>query len=143
MKPTPQESFSRLKSYMPSAGGRHVCSWLCSCEELSDEVSAGFEAAFADSVSVTMFSRSNSDPLISIPSIRLWASPSSAHLGRLRHPPGHRSSSASRNFLNSGLPVQRPRGTAVPVTCLELEATQFSLQSLCRGCPEIETVILS
>ena len=33
---------------------------------------------------------------------------SSAHLGRLRHPPGHRSSSASRNFLNSGLGVQRP-----------------------------------
>jgi len=33
---------------------------------------------------------------------------SSAHLGRLRHPPGHRSSAASRNFLNSGLGVQRP-----------------------------------
>jgi hypothetical protein len=26
----------------------------------------------------------------------------------LRHPPGHRSSAASRNFLNSGLGVQRP-----------------------------------
>ena len=65
-------------------------------------------------------------------SIRRRASPSSsAHLGRLRHPPGHRSSSASRNFINSGLGVQRPRRTALPATSWRL-STQLSLQSLCR-----------
>src|SRR5258707_672861 len=66
MKPTPQESFSRLRSYRPSAGGRQECSRAGSCVE----VSSGFEAAVADSVSVTIFSRSNSDPLILVLSIR-------------------------------------------------------------------------
>ena len=41
----------------------------------SSKVSAGFEAAVADSASATMFSRSNSDPLISFLSNRLRASP--------------------------------------------------------------------
>jgi hypothetical protein len=45
-----------------------------------------------------MVSRSNSDPLILRPLDPARASPSSAHLGRLRHPPGHRSSSASHIF---------------------------------------------
>src|SRR3982074_494479 len=73
MKPTPQESFSSEGSYRPSAGGRQLCSRPgLSCEglsreELSCEGSAGFEAGAADSASVTMFSRSNSDPLISSP----------------------------------------------------------------------------
>src|SRR3954451_20450718 len=58
MKPTPQESFSSEGSYRPSAGGRQLN---------SRAGSAGFEAAVADSASVTMFSRSNSDPLISDP----------------------------------------------------------------------------
>jgi hypothetical protein len=66
MKPTPQESFSMPRSYMPSAGGRQLCSRAGSLID----VSSGFEAAVADSVSVTMFSRSNSDPLISVLSIR-------------------------------------------------------------------------
>ena len=94
--------------------------------------SAGFEAAAADSASVTMFSRSNSDPLISVLSTAR-ASPSSAHLGRLRHPPGHRSSSASRNFRIQAwafnVPEERP--------CLHFpgaRSTRLSLQSLCRVC---------
>src|SRR3979490_2233762 len=62
MKPTPQESFSRLGSESPSAGGRQLNSRAGS----SCEASAGFEAAVADSAAVPMFSRSNSDPLISI-----------------------------------------------------------------------------
>ena len=66
MKPTPQESFSMPRSYMPSAGGRQSCSRV---------LSAGFEAAVADRASATMFSRSNSDPLILFLSIRLRASP--------------------------------------------------------------------
>src|ERR1700694_5045800 len=100
MKPTPQESFSRLRSYSPSAGGRQVC---------SRATSAGFEAGVDDSVSVTMVSRSISDPLISILSIRLRASPSSsAHLGRLRHPPGPPLALGEPQFQNSGLGVQRP-----------------------------------
>src|SRR5207344_1961074 len=61
MKPTPQESFSRAGSYIPTAGGRQECSGgVC-------ERSAGLEAAAAGSTSVTTFSRSNSDPLISSP----------------------------------------------------------------------------
>jgi hypothetical protein len=65
--------------------------------------SSGFEADAADSSPVTMFSRSNSDPLISVLSTRprrhrRSSPPSAAQLGRLRHPPGHRSSLASRNF---------------------------------------------
>src|SRR3954454_24223003 len=71
MKPTPQESFSIERAYMPSAGGRQLCSRGVS----SSKVSAGFEAAVADSVSATMFSRSNSDPLILFISKRLRASP--------------------------------------------------------------------
>src|SRR6202051_5426441 len=103
MKPTPQESFSSEGSYMPSGGGRQEC---------SRAGSTGFEAGAADSAAVPMFSRSNSDPLISILSTRLRATASSAHLGRLRHPPGHRSSSASRNFRIQAwafnVPEERP-----------------------------------
>src|SRR4051812_26289024 len=66
-----------------------------------------------------------------------------AHLGRLRHPPGHRSSSASRKFLKIQawafiVPEERPC-----LHFLELEAARFSLQSLCRESSVIETVILS
>ena len=64
-----------------------------------------FEAAVADRAAVPMVSRSNSDPLISI-LLTLRATTAAAHLGRLRHPPGHRSSSASRNFINSGSSFQ-------------------------------------
>ena len=106
-------------------------------------LSAGFEAGAADSASVTMFSRSNSDPLISRPLNQARASPSSsAHLGRLRHPPGHRSSSASRNFRIKAwafnVPEERP--------CLLLpgaSAPDFRCNPCAGSAPLIETVILS
>src|SRR3954447_768184 len=135
MNPTPQESFSRLGSYMPSAGGRQLCS-------RGPSVSAGFEAAVADSKAVPMFSRSNSDPLISILLTRLRPPASPAPLGRSRHPPGHRSSSASRDFLNSGLGVQRPERTALPALPWSSEHPDFVAIPV-PGRLVIETVILS
>src|ERR1700722_12753803 len=112
--------------------------------------SAGLEAGATDSASATMFSRSNSDPLISILSIRRRASPSSAHLGRAaptRPPPPpppppvflylpKRSlpppPPGSRDFLNSGKGVQRPpNGRTFYFFGVDANLT---LQSLCRGC---------
>jgi hypothetical protein len=68
-----------------------------------------------------VFSRSNSDPLISSSHpARAQKLLSPAHLGRLRHPPGHRSSFASRNFVNSGLAFGVPtNGLACTFQALE------------------------
>src|SRR4051812_29235278 len=63
-----------------------------------------------------MFSPSNFDPLMFVLLPRIWALPlAAAHLGRSRHPSGHRSPTASRNFLNSGFGLQRPRRNGLPV----------------------------
>src|ERR1700738_2997092 len=135
MKPTPQESFSSAGSYRPSAGGRQEC---------SRAGSAGFEAAAADSASVTMFSRSNSDPLISSPLNQAkgltavvgapwaFAAPTGPPLV-LREPQFHK--------FRPGRPTSPTDGLAC---CLfDASAPTFTLQSLCRVCSIIETAMLS
>jgi hypothetical protein len=59
MKPTPQASFSRDRSYMPSAGGRQVCSRAGSCA-----ASNGFVAGSIDCPAATIACRSISEPLM-------------------------------------------------------------------------------
>src|SRR5664279_5823618 len=60
----------------------------------------------------------------------------------LRHPPGHRSSSASRNFRIQAWAFNVPEERPCLYTSGRL-GTQLSLQSLCRVCLTIETVMLS
>src|SRR6202022_1116509 len=66
MKPTPQESFSRLRSYRPSAGGRQLC---------SRAGSAGFDAGSADSASLPIFLRAPLRPPLLPPSQSGWGPP--------------------------------------------------------------------
>jgi hypothetical protein len=75
-------------------------------------------------------------PLKKAFAIRLGASTVVGAPWALRHPPGHRSSSASRNFVNSGLGVRRPRRTALPFTSWRL-STNFR----CNPCAGIRTAI--
>jgi hypothetical protein len=98
-------------------------------------MSSGFEATVADSASATMFSRSSSDPLMFkssqsgkglttvLGTLRLWRT-----LGVPRHPPGHRSSLASRIFrIQASVPEDGPA-----CTFSALKSAHFSLQSPCR-----------
>src|SRR6476661_1195589 len=137
MKPTPQESFSSEGSYRPSASGRQVCSSVCN--SVCSSRSAGFESAVADSVSATMCSRSNSDPLMSSLPVRA-SSLSSAHLGRSAAPQEKFGGSplvleASRIFR-----VQAQRSTSLEngfAWYLAALGAELSLQSLCRFRNEI------
>jgi hypothetical protein len=93
------------------------------CFSTAYEPSTDFEAA-TDSPEATMCSRSISDRLMlcvlsinKAEGLTVGGAPSA-----LRHPPGHRLSFASRNFLSLGWPLQTP--------CREVQ-------------PKIETVLLS
>jgi len=91
----------------------------------------------------TMFSRSNSDPLISVLSIRSRALTVTGAPWALAAPTGPPLVRREPQFpkFRPGRSTSLRNGLAC--TCLELEAARFSLQSLCRECPAIETVILS
>src|SRR6202035_2744904 len=103
--------------------------------------SAGLEAGATDSASATMFSRSNSDPLISVLSLSplnkakgltvigapwAFAAPTGPPLV-LREP----------QFQNSGLGVQRPRGTAFAFILSGASAPNFRCNPCAGFVPQL------
>src|SRR5438270_11959503 len=93
-------------------------------------MSAGFKAAVADSVSVTMFSRSNSDPLISILSIRLEGLTVVGAPWALAAPTGPPLVLRGPQFpkFRPGRPTSLRDGLAC--TALEFEALEFEASEL-------------
>src|SRR6185312_7548584 len=132
MKPTPQESFSSEGSYRPTASGRKVWS------SLRMSRSAGFESALADSLPVTMLSRSKSDPLMSRLPIRFPLP--LAHLERSAAPRKNFGVTARHQsepyFQSSGSAFNVP-GERLCLGIFAAPGAEFSLQYPCRFRNEI------